>query len=734
VSEKVKAGETKSLVTASEHGDSEITNDDTRSGHQSSIEDDVKSFTAYPLPPSSFLFSNSKLTTNNPLDNLKEFVTWKSSDINDSQGNHENEIEDNESIFIDQLAVESGQNQQSIRAEIVKTDSASSLSLTKIPMSDLESNISSSEHSSEAKANPPSEKFNVIKNNESMKIQTFDTETRRTTTVRISAETTVNPLPEVPTSVATVDTTDPVTEASSTPAYNPSLYLGPVSATVSHRINDEAVSMRTSDTTWYSSQAAGHDENITPGTLSIVEIHAADMSKPETSPQAILDDEDDDRNMTEIPSGVLSSEASPLANDAMAVQDTTEIPPETHQEKYEISSNVTNTENTDTNITAENYLTFPGTVNEDSNDLETMYYSDIYAISTIQPVHEYTFYATTADTGSLREEYELIKQKEKEFNLLKEEIDTSPRNPVITSELYEQVTVIPSYDVHEYIDQDPEDYSPDIESNDKYLVHNTPTPTYPIETETETTNYPSLAESPYKLNPKMDDSSDQSQKIDQFDIASSDSRDTTIANIIMDEDYTTGSSETEASHTKEVINIAYPLLTLMKIKPHSMKLLIKPENFYPNTKVELQYERVRHTHAPLLQHLDNPVREVVTLYGAYQEHELSNLPVGKYIVCGDAQIHGQVFQKNCFETTIFKLDNNELQSGVIVVIVVALLIVCGVIVFAIFHKLVVSKRRNKERELQEKVDQFARKEAELHEAELLASQVIAVSYPDPTEP
>ena len=75
-------------------------------------------------------------------------------------------------------------------------------------------------------------------------------------------------------------------------------------------------------------------------------------------------------------------------------------------------------------------------------------------------------------------------------------------------------------------------------------------------------------------------------------------------------------------------------------------------------QVQLQYERVRHTHAPLLHHLDNPVREVVDLYKEYQEHQLFNLPVGKYIVCGDAQVQGQVFQKNCFETTINKLENN----------------------------------------------------------------------------
>ena len=39
----------------------------------------------------------------------------------------------------------------------------------------------------------------------------------------------------------------------------------------------------------------------------------------------------------------------------------------------------------------------------------------------------------------------------------------------------------------------------------------------------------------------------------------------------------------------------------------------------------------------------------------------------------------------------------ELQSGVIAVIAVALLIVFGVIVYAVFHKLVVSKRQRKER-------------------------------------
>ena len=87
----------------------------------------------------------------------------------------------------------------------------------------------------------------------------------------------------------------------------------------------------------------------------------------------------------------------------------------------------------------------------------------------------------------------------------------------------------------------------------------------------------------------------------------------------------------------------------------------------------------------------------------------------------------------------------------IAVIAVALLIVFAVVVYAVFHKVVVSKRKRKERfvylvyfphskhhdvyrELQEKVDQFARREKERHEKQLLESPVIAVTYPDPNEP
>ena len=75
-------------------------------------------------------------------------------------------------------------------------------------------------------------------------------------------------------------------------------------------------------------------------------------------------------------------------------------------------------------------------------------------------------------------------------------------------------------------------------------------------------------------------------------------------------------------------------------------------------QIQLQYERVRHTHPPTLCHLDNPVREIITLYKEDQEHELSNLPVGKYIVCGEAKFGDRILETNCFQTTVEKGDDN----------------------------------------------------------------------------
>eukprot|EP00092_Neocalanus_flemingeri_P013347 GFUD01014391.1.p1 GENE.GFUD01014391.1~~GFUD01014391.1.p1 ORF type:complete len:795 (-),score=178.71 GFUD01014391.1:57-2441(-) len=711
--ENVEASETKSLDTVSEQVDSsqlenggQITNNEdsyNNKNYQFSIEEDVKSFTAYPLPPSSLILSDSKPTTNNPLDNLKDFPTWRSTEIHDIPGNHENEIVDNESIYIDQLAVESEQSQHSVAPTIVKNHSATlpeevSLATTDIALSDPESNYSdlvttgssNSENRSQIKVNlsltPTSVKFNDRISDEAVTNPTFDIQTTSTTPVPVHAN------------------------------YIP----------VKNDDNED------------SNENQRIVEQVTPGTLSIVEVNRADVSEPETTPEAILHIEDDDRNMTEIPSGFLSTEAAPLVNDALAVQNTTEMTIPTQLNIYEYTTNFENTEVHANNISEEKDVEVPGIEKEESKDLETMYYSDIYAISTMQPVHEYTFYATTEEDNT--EEDQFAKEKEKDFNLIKEEIETSSPKTVMNGDAYELATVIPSYDVHEYIvpkNEDYEYYSPAIEYDDKSSVHSMDAPTYDDESETERTDYPSLDVSTYKLNPETDDPSDQNEISDLYEIESSDSSDSTT-NILID-DFTTDSSSvtdfiSEPSLATDVKDVAHPLLTLMKIKPHSMKLLIKPSKFYPNTKVRLMYERVRRTRPPLLHHLDNPVKEIVNLYKEYQEHELSNLPIGKYIVCGDAQINGQVFQTNCFETVIDKLDNNQLQVGVIAVIAVALLIVFAVVVYAVFHKTVLSKRKRKERELQEKVDQFARREKERHEKQLLESPVIAVTYPDPNEP
>jgi len=110
------------------------------------------------------------------------------------------------------------------------------------------------------------------------------------------------------------------------------------------------------------------------------------------------------------------------------------------------------------------------------------------------------------------------------------------------------------------------------------------------------------------------------------------------------------------------------------------------------------YERVPRNKPALQQHLDDPVIEYVHVYRLEQEHYLTDLPMGKYIVCGEAQINGEVFQANCFETIITRLDNNMLQGGVIAVIAVALLIVFCVIIYAIYHRVARAKRKDTERQ------------------------------------
>eukprot|EP00091_Calanus_sinicus_P007248 TRINITY_DN18204_c0_g1_i1.p1 TRINITY_DN18204_c0_g1~~TRINITY_DN18204_c0_g1_i1.p1 ORF type:complete len:180 (+),score=41.67 TRINITY_DN18204_c0_g1_i1:227-766(+) len=172
----------------------------------------------------------------------------------------------------------------------------------------------------------------------------------------------------------------------------------------------------------------------------------------------------------------------------------------------------------------------------------------------------------------------------------------------------------------------------------------------------------------------------------------------------------------------------------MKIEPHAMKLLVKPRKLEPDTMVRLMYKRVPWHKPALQQHLDDPVVEHVHVYRLDQEHYLTNLPRGKYIVCGEAQSKGEVFQANCFETSIDRLDNNELQGGVVAVIAVALLIVFCVVVYAIYHRVVSAKRRDSERILQEKVAKFAKKEKKIYEDQLHDVPVFAVTYQDLTEP
>merc|ERR1740128_1484083 len=113
-----------------------------------------------------------------------------------------------------------------------------------------------------------------------------------------------------------------------------------------------------------------------------------------------------------------------------------------------------------------------------------------------------------------------------------------------------------------------------------------------------------------------------------------------------------------------------------------MSLMVKPKDYIPETMLRLLYERVPVHRQPVMQQLDDPVIEYIPLTRRVQSHDLTDLPMGKYIVCGEAMVKGEVYQANCFETRIERLDNNTLQSGVKVLIVMSILLVAMVILYS----------------------------------------------------
>ena len=90
-----------------------------------------------------------------------------------------------------------------------------------------------------------------------------------------------------------------------------------------------------------------------------------------------------------------------------------------------------------------------------------------------------------------------------------------------------------------------------------------------------------------------------------------------------------------------------------------MSLMVKPKVYKPNSMLRLLYERVPHHRQPIMQHLDDPVIEYIPLTRRVQNHRLTELPMGKYIVCGEAMVLGEVYQASCFETRIERMDNNS---------------------------------------------------------------------------
>ena len=102
--------------------------------------------------------------------------------------------------------------------------------------------------------------------------------------------------------------------------------------------------------------------------------------------------------------------------------------------------------------------------------------------------------------------------------------------------------------------------------------------------------------------------------------------------------------DNRTSETNQTRDENHPLLTLMETRPHMMVLMVKVKVLKPETMIRLLYERVPLNKQPLLQHLDDPVIEYIHLDFSPLSYHLSDLPMGKYIVCGEAMVKGDVYQ------------------------------------------------------------------------------------------
>ena len=103
----------------------------------------------------------------------------------------------------------------------------------------------------------------------------------------------------------------------------------------------------------------------------------------------------------------------------------------------------------------------------------------------------------------------------------------------------------------------------------------------------------------------------------------------------------------------------HPIVRVLETRLHSLKLVIKPWQFKPDTMIRLLYKRVPVNKGPFMLHLDDPVIEYIPLIRREQSYTLTELPMGKYIVCGEALLMGEVYQTSCFETSIQRLDTNS---------------------------------------------------------------------------
>uniref|UniRef100_A0A0K2TXM8 Uncharacterized protein n=1 Tax=Lepeophtheirus salmonis TaxID=72036 RepID=A0A0K2TXM8_LEPSM len=174
----------------------------------------------------------------------------------------------------------------------------------------------------------------------------------------------------------------------------------------------------------------------------------------------------------------------------------------------------------------------------------------------------------------------------------------------------------------------------------------------------------------------------------------------------------------------------------------SMTIVLTPIKYVSDAMVHIKYKRISKDPTEEMSKessdTSDPGRLEMShdvsfpLLNEENKRNLDNLPEGWYYVCAEVTKFDKMLEQECFRARIFeKASVAPLPTGIIVLIVLGMVSIALLCLYIIYNKLQNSRRKKKDKEMQDRVQKMAQKEKELNEQNKPAFHHI---YVDPDEP